>query len=365
MMSSWLNQKAGEATTQKLDALSTTPIPSSPPQADEARAHRMSTENQPATYTTPHDIVLSELHRTFLKSGPTDTPSDPKENQDAATQAPTKEAAQQSTSRAPSTDVLMDPFDGSMLGVLLPQGQGSDSRNPSQVNLATNPPEGGPTGMYANPAGSEAVWSQLSRVLDIQGEISKMHLDMETIGLNKTKTGSAKKSQWKRRHKTPPPDTLGPSSDLGRGDISGVNWPRHRTLSTVSTISSSGEPEGDEAGVNFQDDDEAKTRIRGEEFARLASQFEGRKEAIYDIMAKASLTFDLQVLQTDFKTCLALRSSWMTYPRPSASSTNFPFQILSFRLRATTPRVWRHCRPNRTRSWEVRRQGIHTSVVGQ
>jgi hypothetical protein len=188
------------------------------------------------------------------------------------------------TSRPSSSDVLIDPFDGNVLGVLLPQGQGgSDSQNPSQVNLANNPLEHVATGMNSNPAGSEAVWSQLSRVLDIQGEISKMHLEMETIGLNSTRTGSDnwKRSHWKRHHKAPP-------ENVEREDMSGVNWPRQRAVSTVSTISSSGEPEGGEAGANFQDDEEEKGRIRGEEFAKLSSQFEGRKEAIHDIMAKAS-----------------------------------------------------------------------------
>jgi hypothetical protein len=285
MMSSWLDGK--EAKTQEPGSLHITPRPSFSTQTDPSQAGRLSTEGEhpaaplPATYTTPHDIVLSDLHGTFLKSDSNDTPSDPA--LDAASQVPVKEAAQQSTSRLPSSEVLMDPFDGSVLGVLLPQGQGSDSQNPSQVNLSNTPFENAATGMNANPAGSEAVWSQLSRVLDIQGEISKMHLDMETIGLNKTRTGSdnlkRKKSHSKRHHKA--------TTEMGREDISGVNWPRKRAISTVSTISSSGEPESDETG-NFQDDEDEKSRIRGEEFAKLSSQFVGRKEAIHDIMAKAS-----------------------------------------------------------------------------
>jgi hypothetical protein len=278
-MLSSLNQKAGEETkTQEPDSLHTTPRPSFSSQTDGARPRRVSTDRKlpAASYTTPHDIVLSKLHGTFLKSGSNDTPS-----LDTASQAPAKEASR------PSSEVLMDPFDGSVLGVLLPQGQGSDSQNPSQVNLPNTPLENTATGMNANPVGSEAVWSQLSRVLDIQGEISKMHLEIETIGMNRTRTGSddwkGKKASWKRHHKTPP--DLGP---LGREDMSGGNWPRQRAVSTVSTISSSGEPESDEAGVNFQDDEEEKNRIRGDEFARLSSQFEGRKEAIHDIMGKAS-----------------------------------------------------------------------------
>jgi len=291
-MSSWLNPKAGEEVkTQEPGSLHTTPRPSFSTQTDPSQAGRVSMEGKlpalplPATYTTPHDIVLSELHGTFLKSDSNDTPSDPA--LDAASQVPAKEAAQQSTSRLPSSEVLMDPFDGSVLGVLLPQGQGSDSQNPSQVNLSNTPLENAATGMNANPAGSEAVWSQLSRVLDIQGEISKMHLDMETIGLNRTGTGSdnlKRKKSHSTRHHRATTENVGPS---GREDISGVKWPRQRAISTVSTISSSGEPEDDETS-NFQDDEDEKSRIRGEEFEKLSSQFEGRKEAIHDIMAKAS-----------------------------------------------------------------------------
>jgi hypothetical protein len=288
MLSSSLNQKAGEeAKSRELGSSHTTPRPSFPSQADAGQASQLSTETHGKLPTTPHDIVLSELHGKLLKSGSNDIPSD-SALQDAVSQAPAKEATQQSSLRGPSADVLTDPFDGSVLGVLLPQGQGSDSQNPSQVNLVNNTLDNGSIGMNANPAGSEAVWSQLTRVLDIQGEISKMHLDMETIGLNRTRTGSGtwkgKKTHWKRYHKAPP-ENFGP---LEREDISGLNWPRQRAISTVSTISSPGEPEGDEAGVNFKDDDEEKSRIRVEEFERLSSEFEGRKEAIRDIMTRVN-----------------------------------------------------------------------------
>lgn len=299
IMSSGLNQRTSEeGNTRELSSLLTMPLPSISSRTDEVQARRVSTEEQRkppplTTFTTPHDLVLSDLHGTFLKAGSNDIfDSAPvRENQDAASQGPGKESS--------SSNALLDPFDGSVLGVLLPQGQGFESENPSQINLANNPLE---SGMNANPMGSEAVWSQLSRVLDIQGEISKMHLDMEKIGLNRTGTGTeswkGKKSHWKK-HQKAPPENLGPSSQLGHEDISGMNWPRERAMSTVSTISSSGEAEGDEAVVNFQDDDEEKSRIRGEEFARLSSQFEGRKEAIHGIMAKASLTINLCLVQTD------------------------------------------------------------------
>jgi hypothetical protein len=110
-----------------------------------------------------------------------------------------------------------------------------------------------------------------------------MHLEMETIGLSKAGTGAgagewkSKRKQWKGQHSLGAPN-LGP----------GLNWPRQRAMSTVSTISSSDEQEGDEPSVNVDDEEEEKNRIRGEEFVKLSSQFEGRKEAIRDIMTKVS-----------------------------------------------------------------------------
>jgi len=289
-----------------LTSMRTTPRPSIPP-TDLTQGLRPSIGKQgkrplPTVYTTPHDSVLSELQGNFLKSSLNDDPPGPASVHKVASPGTefvvvpglgesTLPAPQQTSSRFTS-DFLIDPFDGSNLGVLAPQaqGQGYDSQNPSQINLATNP-ESGPS-LNANPAGTEAVWSQLSRVLDLQSEISKMHLEMETIGLSKGGTGTgagdwkkSKRKQWKGQHMTVP-DSLG-APDLGPG----LNWPRQRAVSTVSTISSSDEREDDEPSVNVDDEEEEKNRIRGEEFVKLSSQFEGRKEAIRDIMTKVSFAF--------------------------------------------------------------------------
>jgi len=298
-------QKCGEE-SDTLTSMRTTPRPSIPP-TDLTQGLRPSIGKQskrpvPTVYTTPHDSVLSELQGNFLKGSSNDDPPGPASVNKLASPGTefvvvpglgesTLPAPQQTSSRFTS-DFLIDPFDGSNLGVLAPQaqGQGYDSQNPSQINLATNPESSGPSAsvLNANPAGTEAVWSQLSRVLDLQSEISKMHLEMETIGLSKAGTGAgagdwkSKRKQWKRQHMTVP-DSLG-APNLGPG----LNWPRQRAVSTVSTISSSDEQEGDEPSVYVDDEEEEKNRIRGEEFVKLSSQFEGRKEAIRDIMTKVS-----------------------------------------------------------------------------
>jgi len=294
MSTSWLSTKAAEGSdnqgvsdpTNDLHSLSTDPT-----QKSNDKGKRTFT----STYTTPHDEVLAELHGSLLNSGLNDPAKDTQvtspevESTGALPRNHTSSAAQQPSIRFPSSDVLIDPFDGSNLGVLMPHGQvqGSESQNPSQVNLINNL-ESGLGAMNANPVGSEAVWSQLSRVLDIQSEISKMHLEMESIGLRAGPGDwKGKRHQWKGHSKAAAEKGgrtyLDPSTPPG---------PRQRATSTVSTISS-GEPEVDESGVNFHDEGEEKSRIRGEEFAKLSSQFEGRKEAIHDIMAKVRPLFDI------------------------------------------------------------------------
>jgi len=69
---------------------------------------------------------------------------------------------------------------------------------------------------------------------------------------------------------------------------------RERALDTASTISSSdSDREGDEANVDDPSEEAEKNRVREEEFASLAHQFEGRKEAINDIMVKLDDLFNV------------------------------------------------------------------------
>src|SRR6266545_2509274 len=257
MSTSWLSTKPVEDSENQGVPNSTNDLNSlltDPTQISNDKGKRTFT----ATYTTPHDEVLAELHGSLLKSGLNDPDKDfqgtsPElDSTGALPRDHTSSAAQQPSIRFPSSDVLIDPFDGSNLGVLVPHGQGPESQSPSQVNLINNFESGLGT-MNTNPAGSEAVWSQLTRVLDIQSEISRMHLEMESIGLRGASGDwKGKKHQWKGHPKTaaekPGTTHLDPSIPPG------LNWPRQRATSTVSTISS-GEPGVDESGVNFHDED--------------------------------------------------------------------------------------------------------------
>jgi hypothetical protein len=149
MPSSRLGQKSGEE-SDTLTSMRTTPRPSFPP-TDLTQGLRPSIGKQgkrpfPPPYTTPHDSVLSELQGNFLKGSLNDAPPGPASVNKVAspgTESVVVPGPGESTLPAPSrftSDFLIDPFDGSNLGVLAPQaqaqGQGYESQNPSQINLA-------------------------------------------------------------------------------------------------------------------------------------------------------------------------------------------------------------------------------------
>lgn len=137
---------------------------------------------------------------------------------------------------------LYDPFDGSPLGTVLPP------EAPTHED-----------GMSVHIEGSnEELWAHLSRVLDLQKQIARMHVDMEGLGQGKPTDGKGK----------------------------GAAFAFPRATSTGS------EPEheiGDEEGVGVVDEEAEKLRARESEFKKLATQFEGRKEAINEVMSKVNI----------------------------------------------------------------------------
>ena len=298
MLDSWLGQRPGKEEIIEGISSRTNPRPSfsSPTETMQARASTDKPLKRASTaiYTTPHDAVLSELQGITPKPCSHDDAANTAFDKDNYTISPdfepvqperednsTSPALQQLPSRFASSDILIDPFDGSSLGTLIPHAHGGDSQATSQINLL-NTQE---AGVNTNPAGSEAIWAHLSRVLDLQTDISKMHLQMESIG-------QARAGDWKG--KRPRRSTHGSASEnMANSATLNPEEPilppglrhRQRAMSTVSTISST-EPENDEERVNVADEEEERSRIRGEEFAKLASQFEGRKEAINQIMVK-------------------------------------------------------------------------------
>ncbi|EAU92809.2 hypothetical protein CC1G_01854 [Coprinopsis cinerea okayama7 len=160
-----------------------------------------------------------------------------------------------------TVDLLLDPYDGTSQGVLVPQvidvvSPGEAVHNPKIITDTS-----GNSG--------EEMWSHLSRVLELQGQIAKMHIEMEGIGLG---DGKRKPGGFKA-----------PSSMDERRTFHGH---RKRTVSSVSTVASGDYKGGDEEGVGVGDEEADQNKAREEEFAKLADQFEGKKDSIREIMNK-------------------------------------------------------------------------------
>ena len=139
-------------------------------------------------------------------------------------------------------ETLTDPYDGTTLGVLVPN-------TPCPTSTSGE-----------GQLGNEELWTQLSRITDLQTEVARMHLEMEGLG-----NGAGK----------------------GKGK-SGENRHRRRRRSEVGRQSQSdtGLEEYDAEGIEMDDEETEQNRAREEEFAKLADQFEGRKESINNIMSK-------------------------------------------------------------------------------
>lgn len=316
MLGSWFGQKTSEDGTVE----GTTPRPSfgspSDLQPPRTSADRPPKRAFPTAFSTPHDAVLSELQGASsppavaepLNRPPSliseqvispDIPESTRGELPSRSENNILSATPNSTflppPRIPSSndDILLDPFDGMALGVLIPSDENKASNedmSPSQINLPSSFDAGQ---MGSQNVGSEAVWDHLSRILDLQSQISKKHLEMENIGA--ARGNDAKKKSHKLSTKnTPEASNIASSSsaNLGSEDTPavppGLNRPRRqqRAMSTISTESSSDEPEGQEEGVNVPSEEAEKVRMREDEFAKLSTQFEGRKEAINDIMGK-------------------------------------------------------------------------------
>jgi hypothetical protein len=238
-------------------------------------------------YSTPHDAILADLH-----ASPDRVTSPESTDVNLVIVTPTPSLHPYQPSRLSSPDLLLDPFNGTSLGILLPHSQDSEVQldHHSQINLPS-PEVGSSQNLNANTTiPSELVWSHLTSIMDLQSQISKKHLEMESIGNADVKS---KKHVFSHKPTLSNASTTGIGSGAKRAVPENLAIPtgsntRERALSTASTISSSGGDQGDEANVDVDvpSEEAEKNRAREEEFASLADQFEGRKEAINDIMGK-------------------------------------------------------------------------------
>ncbi|KAJ7161417.1 hypothetical protein C8R43DRAFT_992812 [Mycena crocata] len=188
-------------------------FPQGPP-ADankETRAFEEPNSNETDKPALPHDRILGDL---FDRHGSADGP----------------------VYRASSDPTAVyDPFDGTLLGTLVAPDQNVQPEEPGQLNDVA--------------AKNEELWSHLSRVFQLQNQISSDM--MEEFGMH--------------------------ASDKGKGT-------RSRATSVSRVVID--DVEGDE-GIGGKHDEEAeRTKAREEQFSKLAGQFRGKKEAINGIMIK-------------------------------------------------------------------------------
>ncbi|KAF8167614.1 hypothetical protein B0H34DRAFT_646827 [Crassisporium funariophilum] len=342
MLSSWFGPKSNEEQPGEGVSSRTTPRPSisSPTEATQPQrvsVDKLSKRAFPTAFSTPHDAILVELQGSRPNAIDVAIPSasrvaspdvdslGPQDKAGSRTDVnffngtPTPSIQGHQPSRLTSSDLLLDPFDGTSLGVLIPLDPESDEHSPSQLNGPDGVPASNP-----NAAAGELVWSHLSRVLDLQSQISKMHTDMEGIGTSKPEDA---KKKHRASHKGMPARTGGYGSGPDDPLLPPGLRDRKRGMSTVSTVSSSDEPEGDEEGVNVLNEEAEKNRAREAEFESLANQFEGRKEAIHEIMGKLD---DLSKVLSDFH---ALQAPNIDFP----ASRNNSLGVASFPASGMSP----------------------------
>ncbi|KAH6916996.1 hypothetical protein BKA70DRAFT_1251103 [Coprinopsis sp. MPI-PUGE-AT-0042] len=318
MLGSWLaRHQGGTEKSLSLDALAVEDAPI---------ASRSSPER---TSASPHDAVLSQLHPTPSatgKPGVSDNqPVSPEPNASHSkvgmSPAPSiytgitanlRYAGNQSNVVQPQpVDVLLDPYDGSTHGHLLPQATHQDHLE-SNVPLRLVTDSSGSSG--------ETMWSHLSTVLELQGQIAKMHIEMEGIGSGDGKRGKGMMGRG------------GTSMDDAR-TFHGHSRLRARAMSNVSNLGSSDEKGIDEEGVGVDDEETEQNKAREEEFAKLADQFEGKKESIRGIMNKldelSQALTEFHALQAPNIETSSRRSSVMgassSTPSPMDGSARPPF----------------------------------------
>ncbi|ESK90910.1 hypothetical protein Moror_16411 [Moniliophthora roreri MCA 2997] len=204
-----------------------------------------------ASLSTPHDVLLASISgRQNEQLNHTGDATLHK-----STSSPILEAASSPVSHG--LDTVIDPFTGNVLGKLVPP----------DPNSTTEPM---PSGDEFNK--NEELWSHLSRVLDLQSEIAQLHMDMEGIGIKGDAKGKKNKGKSSPR--------LARKRDKGE---------EMQKMTSTTTLLDDPEHVGEDEGVDVgaeADEEERKNKEREEEFARLADQFEGRKESINDIMQK-------------------------------------------------------------------------------
>ncbi|GLB35884.1 hypothetical protein LshimejAT787_0301720 [Lyophyllum shimeji] len=228
-------------------------------------------QTPPTGFTSPHDAVLARLHSQLLPEGVDDdgvtrdnTPT-PQNHDRRNGSTPTP-----STPHDPNTakETLYDPYDGTPIGTFVPHHL--DPKGTGRAGVSSS--------RRSESGNKEEQWAHLSRVLDLQNEVAKMHLEMEGVG------PSDGKGKGRGRGKGKGLGDAKTREKQGWADsVSEVKPKRRGTGDSIGT-----DPhDGDEEGVSAAGDEEIEMKkAREEQFANLPEQFEGRKESIQEIMDK-------------------------------------------------------------------------------
>ncbi|KAG6814127.1 hypothetical protein H0H92_002122 [Tricholoma furcatifolium] len=243
-------------------------------------------------FTSPHDAVLARMKGV---DPPTQENDDGYIHEDSfALPEPSKEErypAHPATSSTPYNptprkEVVHDPFDGTPIGVLATPS--FDTLNQADT-LSTDPP----TSRSEDGESKEEQWEHLSHVLNLQTELARMHLEMEGTGFGDGKGKLAGKAWGRGKGKDINP------RDKNWSDF--ANW-KPKRQATTDTIGDDGH-EGDDEGVDAAGSEELEMKkVREEQFASMAEQFEGRKESVQAIMSKLD---QLSKALTEFHTLQA------------------------------------------------------------
>ncbi|KAG6817962.1 hypothetical protein H0H87_012430 [Tephrocybe sp. NHM501043] len=240
-------------------------------------------QTPPIGFTSPHDAVLAQMRGEPYVEGSSDIflreevsglkVEDPKSGMDTVRK-----------------EILYEPFDGTPIGFITTNSPTSFS-TPHQIRISessvTDIPE----------ASKEEQWGHLSKVLDLQNELARMHLEMESSGAGDGKGKNAAKGRSKGKGKA---DTSSWDNRNWPGDISRDWKPKRQT--TTDTIGADMH-DGDEEGVDAAGNEEIEVKkAREEELSSMAEQFEGRKESIQGIMLKLD---QLSKALTEFHTLQA------------------------------------------------------------
>ncbi|KAL1697404.1 hypothetical protein GGG16DRAFT_83923 [Schizophyllum commune] len=230
--------------------------------------------------TTPHDQVLSDL---FEDLDSVAEPSLP-------------------TEYAPQRDTLRDPYDGTAVGVLHAPNATAD----------TTP-----------------LWNNLARVLELQASVARAHGEMEGLGAKpKAEVKPPQQRPWLRAETArlsglPTTTTTSPAAQSTEGMLGReLSSSGRRAASAVSDA-------GDDDAVG-EDEGVAEARAREIEFASLAQQFNGRRDAIAGIMGQLD---ELSKALTEFH---ALQVPKIEFP-PSSRNGSLPAPTDSPRQKVRRP----------------------------